>query len=354
MSTVQTIPMPRDVGNIYSYPTKSFGTVGTCSAQAFTILFGLLFTCCGTLLLYIYYLCTIRFHISEESFRKYAEPIFLLLSIPASLTLPLVLLRADLLNPVSSEIPFCGPAIFHVDCDLTEGNTCIRGSFAEFPKYERFAVSYMETFCATLLITLVISMGLIVSYVFRASDIHEEVGRRFISKKRRNFIVWQALGYIVVFLSTWLVLGASVLVKKRGNFLVMMLLGFLNMVLFVSHGIHSHRDVTSDSVYEALKIMIFSPYRLKEHGLIENMIAVDTMNALERLQRTREENEKEKQEHSDNYRQNSSLDSKGDSGISAHIGSKNSISLQSDSKMSVIFSASSKFEESDDEGNESC
>lgn len=343
--------MPRDVGSIYSYPTKSFGTVATCSAQSFTILFSLLFTCCGTVLLYIYYLFTMRFNISEESFRKYAEPTFLLLSIPASLTLPLVLLRADLLNPMSSEIPFCGPAIFPADCDLTEGNTCIRGSFADFPKYKLFTISFMVTFCGTLLITLVISMGLIVSHVNRASGIPEEVGSRFISEKRKKFIGWQALGHIVVCLSTWLVLGASILLKQIGNLWVMSLLGFLNMVLFVSNEICSHRDVTTDSFYKTVKLMINSPDRLKGHGLIENMNLVDTINAMERLQTMREANEKEKQEQIDNYCQYSSIDSKADSGISANIGSKNSISLQSNSKLSVISSVGSNLE-SDEEKNE--
>ena len=341
--------MPRDIGNIYSYPAKSFGTVGTCSAQAFTLLFGLLFTCCGTLLLYIYYLCTMRFKISEESFRKYAGPIFLLLSVPASLALPLVLLRADLFNPMPNS-PFCGSNRFPADCDLNEGNACMRGSFEDFSKYKMITLSYVGILCTILFIVLVISMGLIVSYVNRASHMDED-GRGLIPKKRRNVILWQVFGYIVVCLSTWTVLGASILMKRKGNFWVMALLGFLNMILFVSHGIYSHRNVTTDSLHEALKIMILSPNRLKGYGLIENMNIVDTMNALERLRTVKEANEKEKQERIDNYCQYSSIDSKSDSGISANIGSKNSISLRSNSKLSVISSVDSKLE-SDEERNE--
>ena len=86
MFAISTIPMPKDV--IYPYGGPSFGNIRTCEAQAFLIWVGIPFTSSTNMLLNIYYLCTVRYKINEDSFRKYAQ-IFLVVATCAILPLPI-------------------------------------------------------------------------------------------------------------------------------------------------------------------------------------------------------------------------------------------------------------------------
>ncbi len=76
-----TIPMPSDVYDFYPFKGKALGTVGTCEAQGFLIALGTSFALLTNCWLNIYYLCTIRYGISEERMKKRIIP-FMLASTP--------------------------------------------------------------------------------------------------------------------------------------------------------------------------------------------------------------------------------------------------------------------------------
>lgn len=74
--------MPSDV--VYDYAGPSFGTKETCEALSFILPSAAGLILMSNILLNIYYLCTIRYNVKQESFQKYAEPIFFLVA-PLSL-----------------------------------------------------------------------------------------------------------------------------------------------------------------------------------------------------------------------------------------------------------------------------
>jgi hypothetical protein len=71
--SLTTIPIPTDV--IYQYQgNRVYGTVATCDAQAFAIMFGCVGSFFMTLGLCVFYVAIIQFRIKDEKLRKYLEP----------------------------------------------------------------------------------------------------------------------------------------------------------------------------------------------------------------------------------------------------------------------------------------
>ena len=89
--------MPKDV--VYDYAGLSYGNIQTCEAQAFVIVLASGLVLLSSIFLSIYYLCAIRYNMSQETFQKYAEPIFLLIAIPLSLSQPIIFVMKDAFNP---------------------------------------------------------------------------------------------------------------------------------------------------------------------------------------------------------------------------------------------------------------
>ncbi len=63
-----TIPMPIDV--IYPYAGNSYGNEATCSAQGFAIILAQAFTVAATCSLSLYYVCTIRYGMTDDTANK--------------------------------------------------------------------------------------------------------------------------------------------------------------------------------------------------------------------------------------------------------------------------------------------
>ena len=66
-----TLLMPADVRMVYPFQGKAYGTVTSCEAQGFIILFGSAMTIGSNMLLNAYYVITILFKVREERFQKY-------------------------------------------------------------------------------------------------------------------------------------------------------------------------------------------------------------------------------------------------------------------------------------------
>jgi len=68
-----TLPMPKDM--IYTqFEGLTAGNTRTCELQGFLFTVGTSFTVCYNTILCIYYVCSIRFHMTEEAFKKWSEP----------------------------------------------------------------------------------------------------------------------------------------------------------------------------------------------------------------------------------------------------------------------------------------
>ena len=67
-----TIPMPRDV--VYPFAGPSYGNIATCEAQGMIYMIGNGMVFCMNGTLNIYYMCTLRYKIKEETFKRRLEP----------------------------------------------------------------------------------------------------------------------------------------------------------------------------------------------------------------------------------------------------------------------------------------
>ena len=120
------VPMPRDVINVYDLPGKAYGTTSTCEIQGFFIMVGLSFAVCANCVLNMYYVCTIRYGISERNLNKVFLPIALVLSTLASVPVGAVPLWYGLLNPSPYEM-YCVVGVYPDGCNKDDNVECIRG-----------------------------------------------------------------------------------------------------------------------------------------------------------------------------------------------------------------------------------
>ncbi len=96
---LNTIPMPRDVYEIYPFAGKALGTVGTCEVQGFVITMGYVLVFGSNTTLNLFYVCTFRYRMAEDKFKKYIMPVILVIYLTLSIALPTYVLRMDLFNP---------------------------------------------------------------------------------------------------------------------------------------------------------------------------------------------------------------------------------------------------------------
>lgn len=129
-----TIPMPKDVHNIYSFDGKSYGSPATCELQAFSYVMGSQLSFCASCFLTLYYLLTIRYQISRRIMTKYIEPCGLLVSLSLSVIYPVDKLRKEMFNPLPF-ISWCAEGDFPFGCTTDESVDCIRGQKSTSPQF---------------------------------------------------------------------------------------------------------------------------------------------------------------------------------------------------------------------------
>ena len=115
-----TLPMPRDV--IYPFSGPSYGTVGTCEAQAFIYIVGGALTIAMISILNIYYVCILTLNVKLNRFARCIEPLLCVPIIATVVTtVTFLLLRPRYLNPTPTD-PFCAAGSYPYDCHNEAGN----------------------------------------------------------------------------------------------------------------------------------------------------------------------------------------------------------------------------------------
>ena len=164
MVCLTTIPMPKDT--LYPFEGGKYGTVQTCEAQGFIYICGMVTAVCGNAGLNIYYLCTIRYKMSEERIKKFVEPVLFCLSLVAGLTPAIQLLQGQYLNPQPFE-SYCGMGGYYPkECKIDDGVECIRGD-PDSNVFQRIRNAFLFT-NISLFLVIVVSMILIILTVHRA------------------------------------------------------------------------------------------------------------------------------------------------------------------------------------------
>lgn len=275
-----TLPMPSNVSDVYDYGgTSSVGSLATCSAQGFLLLLGLGMCVLGNIFLNIYYLSSIRYNVSDERFKKIAEPVFLLFT-PLAIVLPVTLLWHDMFNPTPYE-PFCLYGEYPHKCRASHTIECIRDAGVGHNWVKDFYFEYSMIFISTLMGFLFLSMVVIVYTVCtKKVDIDEEedsnedtrydkgteiqrASLEYTKKIESKIIAWQALMYLTACIIVWLSSILSWLVPffETAYLFFMPLQGFLNLLIFMYHKVYVLTKVTyeCDNWKEALLLILKSP-----------------------------------------------------------------------------------------------
>ena len=272
--SITSIPM-YDVSNYFSGFKDNIyaGNVQTCEAQAFIIYLGLGYIIGANMLLNIYYLCAIRYNVSDEKFQKYGEPIYLVVMTSSSLLMPIYFYREDLLNPTPFE-PFCSMGVYPMDCVYKEEITCVRGKADTYRTASTVQMNYSIAWLGSQLTILFASMLGILHAVWSSKYEDEEVINNWLRKKKRA-ILGQALMYIAASCLTWTFFivtffnDSSEMYMLKATF--MPLQGFFNMLIFVYHKVYNNTLVESEgSACEALALVFLSPKDIKDCVTISN------------------------------------------------------------------------------------
>lgn len=297
---LNVLPMPADVHEIYPFKGKALGNSWTCEIQGFFIATAQFLSIGLNCVLSFFYVCKIRYGISDEALKKrmlpFAMIFFSLLSLPMGF-LPLVF---DLFNPQTFEV-YCLIGAYPENCNNREDMTCIRGGdMSQETEDMVFLVIFMLTMAAFS--TVLISLGLVVASVFKAEltvkrlrrgerqedevseqDMIDNSGDerstrgKITRNKKKEFEATRAAGrtammYIAAFALCWSWTSISIIGinvsdyswRIIGYFRILFtpLHGFLYALIFVREKVHSLRRMSSHedmSFFEALKKVIVSP-----------------------------------------------------------------------------------------------
>eukprot|EP01083_Nonionella_stella_P065491 171655_1 len=186
-----TIPMPSDVGMVYDFEFKSYGTASTCEAQAIISGIARFLIMASNCALNLFYISTIRYHVAEEKFKWRALPIIFLVGCSIIAYLVVIEINSEYLNPQ----PFmnhCGSGVYPYNCDGKRSDSnlqraakqreCIRGGNADASTQNTMNTFLLVGTGSFFMITFV-SMVLVILSVFK----NEMIIRRF----QKDFIKYR-------------------------------------------------------------------------------------------------------------------------------------------------------------------
>ncbi len=308
--------MPSDVHEIYPFVGTVLGSIGTCEAQGFLSLLGTGFTLVTNSTLHLYFVCTLRFKMTEEKFKKWIMPAMFALATALSITFPMFALRNDLINPspvygICFVIPYpFGCSNKEVDQEDASSIECIRG-IGTFDLF--YMLGPRRILFGAVLVVMVVSLLLVIISVFEAeinirksrriqnhtlryvsdtsssatrSNRHE---RRMDDFKRTRSAMIQALMYIAAFLLTYVwsfifMAKFSSYTSESGPSNILSLLqtifsplqGFFNAVIFVYQKTYTLRRTKTDlSFFGAFKQVICEPSNVPQEVISSIEIAIE-------------------------------------------------------------------------------
>jgi hypothetical protein len=306
--SLTTLPMPKDVNEVYNFDGSSYGTVVTCEIQAFTYVLGISLSAGASLCLSVYYLLTIRYHVSHRVITRYVEPTFFILTLLMG-AIPQIFttLRRQLYNPTPL-MTWCVVSEFPHGCS-DDGEGCIRGQEGATAK----AKTLVWFQVASLTILQVVCLGSIVATVYtrdkkqaqkellniygsnqsepkyeeelqpasieevswrdhQGKVQHQEVEKLSDTPLRHNnganhiqdtrMIVKHAIMYAVAFIGTnfFPILSPDSTILAILTITFRPLQGFFNALIFISQKVYIIRQADEDlTFYKALNKIIMSP-----------------------------------------------------------------------------------------------
>ncbi len=334
---LHTIPMPSNVHELYPFAGKALGSVGSCEAQGFLIETAWIFVLLSNTTLNLYYVCTLKYEMAEERFKKRIMPAMLVLSL-AFIVLPVTALRMDFINP-SPLTGVCMVSSYPFGCSTRNsdhiGNSdreeeqstsaieCIRGDSIIFQNMVYSIVS--NILIGGVFTVMLISLVLVIASVFsvelstRRSRIIQYAPRLMGSSATRaqdfentRAIMTQALMYIIAFLLTYvclfiLLMKIPTYTSESGpssilSFFVVFfqpLQGFFNAIIFIYHKAYTLRRANADlGLFSASKQVIVSPSTVPQQVISDIEIAIGEIGV-----RRQEDNHKHRGQSSQSLRE---------------------------------------------------
>ena len=304
------LPMPSDVHEIYpsTFPGRAYGNATTCEMQGFFIIIGEAFAGNANSVLNIFYVCTLRYGMSEKILNRRVLPISLAVFGLLSLPVGLVPLYLGLFNPRPYEL-YCTIGPYPENCNRLEGIECIRGNVK--PQTEDLIFFMNQSLLISGFFFIVVSLALVVAAVFktekmarrlqrddeqeeqyerqRAQDFQQEdvageerdqpIASSSSRSKKKGFEETRTAGrvalmYIAAFFITWIwsIFSMVLRISRRQwevwDFLLVTrnlfqpLQGFFNSLIFIYNEMHNLRksSLTEDiTFFKAFKTVIVSP-----------------------------------------------------------------------------------------------
>eukprot|EP00553_Chaetoceros_curvisetus_P011474 CAMPEP_0204634768 /NCGR_PEP_ID=MMETSP0717-20131115/30024_1 /ASSEMBLY_ACC=CAM_ASM_000666 /TAXON_ID=230516 /ORGANISM="Chaetoceros curvisetus" /LENGTH=403 /DNA_ID=CAMNT_0051653311 /DNA_START=162 /DNA_END=1373 /DNA_ORIENTATION=- len=315
--------MPQDVYEVYPFAGEALGTVRTCEVQGVFNLIGTLFVLGSNTTLNLYYVCTFRFTMPEEKFKRYIMPVMLMLYMTLSIVVTPYILRKGLVNPT----PFgnyCTFRSYPSGCtdeekgqedETTSTFECIRGGNGG----RNMALSLTYIILGGTFVILVASMILVVVTVLDVelsirrrrrglrdtssvdNDMSNPVQEQIEDFKRTRVVMIQALMYISAFLLTWIfgvLLQSSTTTVASSNIVASLkvffrpLQGFFNAMIFVYQKVYTLRQSNRTLTFSgAFKQVILSPHTVPQEIVSRIEIATEDIgDRLEEMRRHANEN----------------------------------------------------------------
>ena len=347
-----TLPMPKDV--VYAFAQKSYGNVLTCSIQAMVVISGSAGTLLISSLLYIYYLCSLVFQMSDAKFRKYVETPFIMGSIGFLLYLLIAIVDFENMNP-SPKAVWCSNEKYPFDCNtnLDDGEQECRGRDGVGDDYDK------NTFSVIVLVfsILILVMFLIIFFFYRnerklqklalpdenenTTSADERIGSIIDELKEQRAetkrITQQSLLYITAFFTTWafpmlyFYLHENHLIAAL-RLLLFPLQGLFNFMIFLYHkvdALHLKRKSNGDveiNNFDAIKTILLHPGK----AYVESTVHISNLSNMideiirhrEELAQERFEEDDENQKHTNHEFSKSTTNEKEDSSISPSLANK--------------------------------
>ncbi len=291
-----TIPMPVDV--IYPFEGQAYGNVTTCEIQGFLYFTGMLFAASSISTLAIYYLCTIRYNMREETAKKILLPICFVYASIMSLPLPIVLFRHGMLNPQPHDLS-CSYGKYPSDCS---GEDCIRGNVTLYLVIRKIFMCKLSIglFVIAVLMTLVVlgvyskkkserssdnagdadpsceHDGAVIKSSPRSSQEQGENSNccSFSIDETTRIVFKQATLYIGAFWLSWMFTLISFFAETNIYIQILKCVfqpsqGTFNAMIFIYHKIYllqeAHNETEKELTrFEALKMVFLSPDKVPE------------------------------------------------------------------------------------------
>ena len=310
--------MPKDT--IYPFEGKMYGTTATCEAQAFLYLLGLFYVASANATLNVYYVCSIRYNMSEERIKKVVLPIMFAIATAISVSLVTTLFFGDYLNPQPHDFA-CSYSGYPKECTWHDDVECIRGD--ESSSTLQRTMRYMFAAFALLALIVIVSMCLVILTSYRTEmaaisskqkndalktrgdneeikssacddfyiddiSISESAVARMQDAKSASpqgrpllantiIVSRQAGMYVGAFIITWVFTIMSFGMEDNWSVQILKcifqpLQGFFNFLIFMYHKIHNVRRCNKDFGFgRALKFVFQSPSEVPEIRIVSQI-----------------------------------------------------------------------------------